>query len=187
MSLVVEGCEKLERLPTKFQSESLEILNFSGCRSLIKVPEVQQNVNRLSEFKKTYFRVSTSSFEHGNSLSYIDMCDCIHIETLPTSICRLKNLKFLYLIQCSKLKTLPENIGDLENIEGLDATGTTIWHTPKSFISLRETEVPIFSKNDPFALQSIQKSPTMYKELYMVSFANWKMQEMWWEIVKRKT
>uniref|UniRef100_M1D8N7 Nematode resistance n=1 Tax=Solanum tuberosum TaxID=4113 RepID=M1D8N7_SOLTU len=123
MSLVVEGCEKLERLPTKFQFESLEILNFSGCRSLIKVPEVQQNVNRLSEFKKTYFRVSTSSFEHGNSLSYIDMCDCIHIETLPTSICRLKNLKFLYLIQCSKLKTLPENIGDLENIEGLDATG----------------------------------------------------------------
>uniref|UniRef100_A0A0V0GLF7 Putative ovule protein n=1 Tax=Solanum chacoense TaxID=4108 RepID=A0A0V0GLF7_SOLCH len=34
--------------------------------------------------------------------------------------------------------------------------------------------------DDRFALQSIQKLPTMYKELYMVSFANWKMQEMWY-------
>lgn len=34
--------------------------------------------------------------------------------------------------------------------------------------------------DDRFSLQSIQTLPTMYKELYMVSFANWKMQEIWY-------
>lgn len=73
--LVLEGCELLERLPTKFRSGFLEILNFSDYRSLRKVPKVQQNANRLSEFKQTYFGVSTSSFDYGNFLSYLDLCD----------------------------------------------------------------------------------------------------------------
>ncbi|KAK4708528.1 hypothetical protein R3W88_029453 [Solanum pinnatisectum] len=34
--------------------------------------------------------------------------------------------------------------------------------------------------DDRFALQSIQILPTMYKVLYMVSFANWKIQEIWY-------
>ncbi|XP_060197915.1 TMV resistance protein N-like isoform X2 [Lycium barbarum] len=286
--LDVEGCEKLERLPAKFQSGSLEILNASGCRSLRRFPEIQQNVNRLSELRQPYCGVSTSSFEHVNVASFLDLRGCIHIETLPSSICRLKNLKFLYLNGCSKLKNLPENIGDLENLEGLDASETAIWRTPNSIIRLRKLKFLSFRKvprispvrdlcswgcfaqydlnfqlpsvlsvfctlerldlsacnlfdgtvpedlgclasllelnlsrngftylpksiaqlnrlklldvtyceklkelpelppsivnlfaDDRFALQSIQTLPTMYKKLYLVSFANRKMHEMW--------
>ncbi|KAK4341143.1 hypothetical protein RND71_039644 [Anisodus tanguticus] len=144
--LDVEGCEKVKRLPTKFQSGSLEILNYSGCRSLRKVYEIQQNVNRLSEFKQPYSGVLKSLFEHGIVPSYIDLNDCSNIETLPSSICRLKNLKFLYLIRCSKLKNLPENIGDLENLEGLDASETAIWRTPNSIIHLRKLKFLCFRK-----------------------------------------
>lgn len=150
--LDAEGCEKLERLPTKFQSRSLEILKFSGCRSLRKFPEIQQNVNRLTEFKQPYFGVLelTSSFEHRNVLSFLDLSDCSNIETLPNSICRLNNLKFLYLNRCTKLKNLPEDICDLVNLEGLDASETSIWCTPNSIIRLRKLKFLSFRKVPKF-------------------------------------
>ncbi|XP_009790280.2 TMV resistance protein N-like [Nicotiana sylvestris] len=283
--LDVEGCEKLERLPSKFQSGSLEVLNFSGCRSLRKVPDIQQNVNRLTEFKKPNFGVLelTSSF-----LSYLDLSGCSNIETLPSSMCRLKNLKYLYLNRCTKLKNLPEDICELVNLEGLDASETSVWCTPNSITCLRKLKYLSFRKvpkafhlsdlcswgcfaqldlkfqlpstlsvfctltrldlsacnlfdgsipedlgclasllelnlsrnnftflpksivllnrlrhlditycekltelpelpprimklflDDRFALESIPTLPTMYKELYLVSFANQKLQEMW--------
>jgi len=64
----------------------------------------------------------------------------------------LKHLRYLDITYCENLKELPE--------------------LPLSIMKL--------FADDHFALQSIEKLPTMYKELYMVSFANWKMQEMWY-------
>ncbi|XP_059276558.1 disease resistance protein Roq1-like [Lycium ferocissimum] len=143
--LDVRDCEKLERLPTMLQS-GVEVLNFSGCRSLRKFPEIQQNVNRLTE--------STSAFEHGNIRGSLDLRGCSNIETLPRSICRLKTLRFLYLNHCTKLKNLPEDVCDLEHLEGVDASETSIWCIPNSITRLEKLKFLSFRKVPKFFHES---------------------------------
>ncbi|XP_059276560.1 TMV resistance protein N-like isoform X2 [Lycium ferocissimum] len=143
--LDVRDCEKLERLPTMLQS-GVEVLNFSGCRSLRKFPEIQKNVNRLTE--------STWAFEHGDIPEILDLSGCSNIETLPSSICRLKTLRLLCLNRCTKIKNLPEDICDLVNLEGLDATETSIWCIPNSITLLEKLRWLSFRKVPKFFQES---------------------------------
>ena len=79
--LNLKGCKNLKNLPKKFAMESLEILIFSGCSKVKKIPKFGENMKHVSEL-------------------YLDSTG---ITNLPTSIGNLTRLASLSVRDCKNL------------------------------------------------------------------------------------
>ncbi|KAK3018498.1 hypothetical protein RJ639_003583 [Escallonia herrerae] len=91
-----------------------------GC-SILSTLFLQKNT-RLNKIPQSFFKDM-------QSLRVLDLY-CTGIESLPTSVSNLLNLKVLYLNDCKALMELPPKIFGLEHLEVLDIRGSGIKSIP---------------------------------------------------------
>ncbi|XP_060216844.1 disease resistance protein Roq1-like isoform X2 [Lycium barbarum] len=123
--------------------ESLESLNLSSCEKLEALPEIQGNMELLSELLLgcTAIRELPSSIGRLFGISLLDLHSCKNLVRLPASISKMRKLKVLILKGCSNLATFPESLGDLEELEELYAGNTAIWRLPDSMENLSKLKI----------------------------------------------
>ncbi|KAH9679715.1 ADP-ribosyl cyclase/cyclic ADP-ribose hydrolase [Citrus sinensis] len=110
-SLNLRHCKQLTRIPDLSLALSLEVLELTGCTSLIEIH---------------------SSIQHLNKLVTLNLDDCNSLKSLPTGI-NLVSLKTLSLANCSNFKRFPEISC---NIEVLYLQGSAIEELPSSIGNL---------------------------------------------------
>ncbi|XP_049372092.1 uncharacterized protein LOC125837001 [Solanum verrucosum] len=120
-TLKLTNCKRLKRFPV-LCIDSLEYLNLERCSSLEIFPEILGSMNLKLK----------------SGLRCLDLRGLENLVTLPSSICKLKNLVELNVSACSKLESLPKEMGDLENLEWLDAKNTLISQPPPSIVCLNK-------------------------------------------------
>ncbi|KAK2965949.1 hypothetical protein RJ640_002679 [Escallonia rubra] len=91
-----------------------------GC-SILSTLFLQKNT-RLNKIPQSFFKDM-------QSLRVLDLY-CTGIESLPTSVSNLLNLKVLYLNDCKALLELPSKVFGLEHLEVLDIRGSGIKSIP---------------------------------------------------------
>ncbi|XP_004242235.2 disease resistance protein Roq1-like isoform X2 [Solanum lycopersicum] len=130
--LNMENCKSLNSLPSSIQMESLEIFNLSGCEKLEKFPEIQGNMELLSELLLAHTAIweLPSSVGKLSGISLLDLHSCKNLVRLPASVSEMRKLKILTVKGCSRLAKFPENLGDLNQMEELYAGNTAIWKLP---------------------------------------------------------
>ena len=99
-----KDCISLRHLPREFETESLEILNLSGCSKIKKIPEFVKNMQQLRELylNGTAIEKFPSSIKHVTGLSLLDLSHCQKLEQLPDINFMLESPKIIVL-GCSKL------------------------------------------------------------------------------------
>ena len=137
--LDLEGCKNLRCLPSKFEMESLEILNLSNCSKINRIPKFMGNTEHLSKLHLdgTAIMKLPSSVEHLTNLAALHLRDCKNLVSLPSNICNFKLLKELKVTGCSKLDNLPENLWNVVSLEELDLSGIALRKPPVSIVRLR--------------------------------------------------
>ncbi|PON46057.1 TIR-NBS-LRR-like protein [Trema orientale] len=135
--LDVNKCECLKNLPSSISDfGSLEYLGMSGCLSIDKFPKLPKNLRGLDLSQTSIAQVFESSLECLPHLNILYMCNCTRLESLPTSICKLKSLKRLNLSGCSRLKSFPRILEPMDHLELLDLEKTGIKDIPWSIENL---------------------------------------------------
>ena len=125
--LDLKDCKCLKNLPSPIcDLGSLRYLNMSGCLSIDKFPELPKNIRGLDLSGTSIEQVLPSSFECLSCLEILYMKNCTRLESLPTSICKLKSLRKLSFLGCSQLKSFPEILEPMKNLEQLDLSQTGI-------------------------------------------------------------
>ncbi|KAK4707705.1 hypothetical protein R3W88_028630 [Solanum pinnatisectum] len=130
-SLKLTNCERIKRFPV-LCIDSLEYLNLEGCSSLENFPEI----------------IGSMNLKLKSGIRCLDLRGLENLVTLPSTICKLKNLVELNVSACSKLESLPKEMGDLENLEWLDAKDTLISQPPRSIVHLNKLHFLRFAKQE---------------------------------------
>ncbi|XP_062086543.1 probable disease resistance protein At4g19520 [Humulus lupulus] len=131
------NCKCIKNLPTSIRNlESLEYLDMFGCKSIEKFPELPKNIKGLDLSRTSIQQVDSSSFECLPCLHILYMNSCIELESLPTSICKLKSLVRLDLGKCSRLKLFPEILEPMEKLEKLYLDESGIEEMPSTIENL---------------------------------------------------
>ncbi|KAJ9542858.1 hypothetical protein OSB04_029364 [Centaurea solstitialis] len=118
----IERCQKLKRLSSRMEMESLETLILSSCVSLERFPKVSRSMIKLSNIYLDdciQIKKLPSSIRCLSGLRILNLIGCQKLKKIPNSVCELKDLKILHLYNCKKLKKLPEELGSMENLEEL--------------------------------------------------------------------
>ncbi|PON51567.1 TIR-NBS-LRR-like protein [Parasponia andersonii] len=133
--LNMSSCRELKTLPaTICMLESLEYLHLGNCYSFNKLPaELPKSLIELNLRGTDIEQLHSSSFECLHRLECLNMNFCTRLETLPTSIYKLKSLWRLYLSDCSKLmESFSELVEPMECLEVLNLKGIRIKKLPWS-------------------------------------------------------
>ena len=145
--LDMKRCKNLKSLPASIcKLESLEYLFLSGCSKLENFPEIKENMESLKELLLDGTSIETlpSSIERLKGLVLLNMRKCKNLVSLPNCICNLRSLHTLIVSGCSQLHQLPKTIGSLQCLEQLHADGTAITQPPDSIVLLRNLQVLIY-------------------------------------------
>ncbi|KAJ9145860.1 hypothetical protein P3X46_028190 [Hevea brasiliensis] len=144
--LNMKDCRCLHTLPISIEMQSLQVLNLSGCFKLKKFPEIEGNMEHLSELylDGTAIEELPLSIEHLTGLVLLNLSNCKNLVSLPSSICHSNSLKTLALSGCSKLDQLPEKLGNVECLEELDISGTAMRQMPSSIALLKNLKTLSF-------------------------------------------
>ena len=118
--------------------QSLQILTLSGCLKLSKFPELQGNMEHLPELslEGTAIKGLHLSIEYLTGLALLNLKECKSLESLPSSVFKLKSLKTLILSNCIRLEKLPEIQENIERSMELFLDGSGIRELPSSIGSL---------------------------------------------------
>lgn len=143
ISLNMMNCRNLMFLLSSIQMESLESLNLPGCEKLEALPEIQGNMELLSELLLgcTAIRELPSSIGRLFGISLLDLHSCEYLIILPASVSKMRKLRVLILKGCSNLAVVPESLGDLEELEELYAGNTAIRRLPDSMKKLNKLKI----------------------------------------------
>ena len=101
----LKDCIRLRSLPSRIETESLEILIISGCSNVKVILDNVENMQQLSELylNGTAIKELPSSIEHLTGLTVLDLSHCKNLLYLPGTIIRLESLREPYVFGCSKL------------------------------------------------------------------------------------
>ncbi|KAL7242602.1 hypothetical protein ACSBR1_015061 [Camellia fascicularis] len=136
--LVLRGCpfmEKIDQVERTLKFKKLTVLEISGPNSLTIIPD---------EF-----------FKHLLQLRSLNL-SALQIESLPSSLYELSELRWLILRDCSHLKTL-KSLRNFKNLAMLDLSGAT---------SLENIQDKTFSQNGK--LQMLNFSKTKIKSIPLI-------------------
>ena len=105
VSIDLTQCPQFKSLPGDIcKLKSLEYLNLGGCSSFNNLPaKLPESLIELNLSETAIEQVQSSSFECLPNLKILIMNKCKMLETLPSTIGKLKSLKRLGLSQCPKL------------------------------------------------------------------------------------
>ncbi|PON42393.1 TIR-NBS-LRR-like protein [Trema orientale] len=163
--LDLNNCKCLKNLPRSIgRLESLDHLDLGGCTSIDGFPELPRNIRSLHLSGTNIKHVPSSSFECLPSLEDLYLNNCTRLETLPTSICKLKSLVTLNLTDCSELKNFPEILEPMECLKDLylDRTGIIKLHSSIEnliglrWLLLRECENLEFVPNNMYNMRRLE-------------------------------
>ncbi|KAL8101932.1 hypothetical protein AgCh_033727 [Apium graveolens] len=133
--LDLEGCSNLRSLQSTICNlRSLEVLFIGKCQSLEALPTKLGNIRSLKELDAVGLTVSNLPVSIGRLSKLVDLRldDNNNLETLPSTICYLRALKFLSVSNCKSLEALPIELGNIESLEKLYAEGLNILKLPES-------------------------------------------------------
>ncbi|KAF3652548.1 hypothetical protein FXO38_16042 [Capsicum annuum] len=194
--LYLNRCTKLKNLP----EDICDLVNLEGLdASETSIWCIPNSITRLEKLMFLSIRKVPKLFH------VCDLCSwgCfVQLELnfhLPNVISAFCPLQILDLSACNLIDgSVPEDLGCLASLLELNLSRNSFTYLPKSIAllyHLRHLDITYCEKlkelpelpprimklfaDDRFALQSITTLSTMYKELYLVSFANQKLQEMW--------
>ncbi|KAL5540929.1 hypothetical protein UlMin_044905 [Ulmus minor] len=134
--LSLENCKCLESLPSSIQElEFIESLSLGGCSVLEKIPNLPKNMKELG-LRGSAIKEIPSSIESLFGLESITLSSCQRLESLPTSIFKLRHLTELILSNCSNLRNFPEILEPVESLRVLRLDRTGIKQLPSSIHNL---------------------------------------------------
>ncbi|KAH9783003.1 Disease resistance-like protein DSC1 [Citrus sinensis] len=138
----------IEEVPSSIEcSNPLQVLSFSGCRSLVTIPAsiLSSGLSSLDRLDLRGCGLTAIPQEIGclSSLKELDICEN-NSESLPASIMQLSRLTYLYLSKCNMLLSLPELSLSLK---WLDASNCKrLQSLPEIPSSLEEVDASVFEK-----------------------------------------
>ena len=76
----LKDCIRLRSLPSRIETESLEILILSGCSNVKVIPDFAENMQQLCELylNGTAIKKLPSSIGNLRNLAMLDLRDCKH-------------------------------------------------------------------------------------------------------------
>nr|POE97388.1 putative disease resistance protein [Quercus suber] len=101
----LKDCIRLRSLPSRIETEYLEILIISGCSNVKVIPDFAENMQRLHKLylNGTAIEKLSSSMEHLTGLMVLDLSHCKNLLYLSRTIIRLEYLREFVVSGCSKL------------------------------------------------------------------------------------
>nr|XP_023891571.1 protein SUPPRESSOR OF npr1-1, CONSTITUTIVE 1-like [Quercus suber]XP_023891572.1 protein SUPPRESSOR OF npr1-1, CONSTITUTIVE 1-like [Quercus suber] len=132
----LNGCIKLEILPSRLQLRSLESLELENCGRLEKFPAIcAPNLYALDiSFCKNLIEVHESVGDL-DKLIYWTLDSCIKLEILPSRL-QLRSLQTLFLRDCRRLEKFPDIHPEMKYLRGLFVNNSGIREWPSSFTHL---------------------------------------------------
>ncbi|KAG7612056.1 NB-ARC [Arabidopsis suecica] len=130
--LLLRNCRKLIRLPNLNPLSGLQILDLSGCSSLVRMLEEcldDKKELRVLNLSGTNLRQFPSSIENVSNLSMLLLKGCPNLEALP-NIERLINLEVFDVSGCTKLQTIEGSFEDMSYLREVNLSGTKV-ETPE--------------------------------------------------------
>nr|XP_017182765.2 disease resistance-like protein DSC1 [Malus domestica] len=146
----LKDCQKLGILPIGIcKLNSLKELDLTGCSRFKYFPVIldpKEHLEFLSS-EETAIKELHSTIEFLPVLKTFQLKGCKRLESLPTSICKLKCLEGLDLSGCSRFEYFPEILEPMEHLEFLCFKGTAVKKLPCSIDNLigLQTLDPIFA------------------------------------------
>ncbi|KAG5629818.1 hypothetical protein H5410_001535 [Solanum commersonii] len=102
--------------------------------------EIMLELSGLREIPSSFIQ------QYSCDLTELDLCGMNNLVSLPSSICKFKDLVKLSVLECSKCQSLLEEICDAENLEYLDTSCTLISRPPSSIARLNKLKLLTFAK-----------------------------------------
>jgi Leucine-rich repeat (LRR) protein len=146
-TLILIGCSSLLSLPALDRLSNLVILDLTECRALESLPATFGRKDGFPALKELWLYgcdkvASFPELEDGAlpCLQFLDLTGWCQLDTLPSSLARLKNLRFLGLSLCFNLKTMEHDhlsFRCFANLEELVLDGSSaLLHLPESLALL---------------------------------------------------
>ena len=94
----LDGCRKLQILPSQLRLKSLFSFSLSSCLRLEKLPNFHPEMECINtlELERSGIREVPSSIEHLTELKILSLLECKNLVDLPDSIYKLQQLRYFY-------------------------------------------------------------------------------------------
>ena len=107
--LGLQNCKWLANIGGSMRAmHSLKLLNLSGCSSLNTFPELPKNITEIDFSGTAIIEVPSSSIEYCNMLRYVTIKHCERLQSVSTSMFKLRSVYNVDLSCCPNLKNLWE-------------------------------------------------------------------------------
>ncbi|KAH9782261.1 ADP-ribosyl cyclase/cyclic ADP-ribose hydrolase [Citrus sinensis] len=101
-------CKSLTSLPTSIHSKDLKTLILWGCSNLKNFPKITSCHISLLQLGEVGIKELPSSIECLSNLGELLITDCSELESISSSVFKLKSLKYIEISNCSNLKRFLE-------------------------------------------------------------------------------
>ncbi|KAH9725930.1 ADP-ribosyl cyclase/cyclic ADP-ribose hydrolase [Citrus sinensis] len=122
-------CKSLTSLPTSIHSKDLKTLILWGCSNLKNFPKITSCHISLLQLGEVGIKELPSSIECLSNLGELLITDCSELESISSSVFKLKSLNYIEISNCSNLKRFLEipscNTDGSTGIERLGSYGST--------------------------------------------------------------
>lgn len=105
----LSGSGNLKEVPDLSNAKNLELLDLSGCMSLVEIPSSISNLHKLQELMMM-FCINLEVIPEGlnlMSIETVNMVGCLRLRTFTPSFMSF-NLRHIFLTRCEKLQSLPD-------------------------------------------------------------------------------
>ncbi|KAG5382810.1 hypothetical protein IGI04_034280 [Brassica rapa subsp. trilocularis] len=105
----LSGSWDLKEVPDLSNATNLELLDLSGCMSLVEIPSSISNLHKLQELWMM-FCINLEVIPEGlnlMSIETVNMVGCLRLRTFTPSFMSF-NLRHIFLTRCEKLQSLPD-------------------------------------------------------------------------------
>lgn len=107
----LSGSWDLKEVPDLSNATNLELLDLSGCMSLVEIPSSISNLHKLQELMMM-FCINLEVIPEGlnlMSIETVNMVGCLRLRTFTQSFMPF-NLRHIFLTSCEKLQSLPDTV-----------------------------------------------------------------------------